>query len=92
MARSVWEPRGGARHGRARQARIGVAGIAKVQHGRRGVFWTGKERRGAVWQAWPVVDGFGGARYGRRGSERSGLAGTSKAGGARHDPEGCGRE
>ena len=47
------------------------------------MFWTGKERRGAVWQAWPVVDGFGGARYGRRGSERSGLAGTSKAGGAR---------
>ena len=47
------------------------------------MFWTGKERRGAVWQVWPVVDGFGGARYGRRGSERSGLAGTSKAGGAR---------
>ena len=42
------------------------------------MFWTGKERRGAVWQAWPVVDGFGGARYGRRGKALFGLEGTGE--------------
>ena len=52
MARSVWDARGGARHGRARQAGIGEAWFREARHGRRGVFWTGKERRGAVWQAW----------------------------------------
>jgi len=52
-----------------RPARRGLA-----HQGRRGVFWTDKERKGAVWQAWPVVDGFGGARYSRCGVARHGEA------------------
>ena len=64
-----------ARHGRRGEDRLGPK-----WHGRRGVFWTDKERKGAVWQAWPVVDGFGGARYGRHGTERLGRAWWGEAG------------
>jgi len=84
-----------ARHGRRGEDRLGPK-----WHGRRGVFWTDKERKGAVWQAWPVVDGFGGARYsrcgvarhgearqGRHGTERLGRAWWGEAGEARRGME-----